>query len=144
MFNSTFHILLNASQCFTSCSECVEAMPGCLTQHLHFTQCFTSCSECVETMPGCLTQHFTFYSMIQYVLLLVQNVLRLCQDVLLNISHCTQCFRPSRCYQTRLFCLTTIPSRSGGLFFPARPTPVYTTTKPIPSLRVHSSLSRSH
>ena len=61
MFNSTFHILLNVSQCFTSSSECVEAM------------------------PGCLTHYFTFYSVFHNIFLHVQNVLRLCQDALLNI-----------------------------------------------------------
>ena len=48
---------------------------------LNVSQCFTSSSECVEAMPGCLTQHFTFYSMLHNFLLHVQNVLRLCQDV---------------------------------------------------------------
>ena len=57
MFYSTFNILLSVSQCFSSCSECVEAMPGCLTQYL------------------------TFYSMLHNVLLNVQNVLSLCKVV---------------------------------------------------------------
>ena len=36
-------------------------------------------------MPGCFSQHLTFYSVFHNVLVHVQNVLRLCQDVLLNI-----------------------------------------------------------
>ena len=44
-------------------------MPGWLTQYFHIllniSQLFTSCSECVEARPGCFTQHFTLYSMFQ-------------------------------------------------------------------------------
>ena len=85
MFISIFHILLNVSECFTSCSECVEAMPGCFTQHLAFYSMLQNVLLLVQNVllaiPGYFTQHLAFYSMLHNVLLHVQNVLRLCQDV---------------------------------------------------------------
>ena len=65
MFYSIFHILLNVSQYFTSCSECVEAMPRYVTQYFTFYSMFQNVLLLVQNvllaMPGCFSQYFTFY-----------------------------------------------------------------------------------